>query len=586
MRIFTFLIALLFTAATATAQIVIVNSPASIAGAKVFTNAFDASPSWGGDLTTGIWTGDAEFIDDGTALPNEGCNPAVNDLTGKIALVDRGSCQFGMKALNAETAGAIAVIIFNNAPGAGAVGMAAGDVGAQVTIPCVMLSYEDGQLIRTALLTDVVNISMGAIAFNNNLSMNNRSGVVRAPAGVMPANQVEAGYIVSPGALVTNKGLVAQNNVTVSATLDHDGTQIYQESASVLDALEPDSSVFIPLPDVDVASEGVGKFTLDYEISSDSADALLFDNSVSTNFVLSQNVFCKAGWDEANNRPAITTAITIQNGGNIEILSGFHVAQGDGFRFDSIQLYVSTASPLTLGSVADGIAAYLYWWQDLNADGGATTDELTIVAITDITFPDTSLTGDWVKTPVLDFSTFEEGYEIPLDDMDFFVGVRYEGAELVFFGFDENYDQTQYTNNFVTSDLQLPYIGVQTWDNNVPNVSSQFLFTDFFGSSSAALIINQIGTPTNETVSEVASVNIFPNPATKGFTAEVELPEISSFVEYDIRDAAGRLIYTERKDNVSYDKAEFDATTLAAGQYFLVVRTEKGTTSQAFSVQH
>lgn len=581
MRIFTFLIALLFTVATTTAQVVLVNSPANIAGPYNFSAA-----GFGADLTTGVWTADVEFVNDGTANPNQGCSPATNDLTGKIALIDRGSCEFGVKCLNAETAGAIAVVVFNNAAGAGSIVMGPGAVGAQVTIPCVMLSYEDGQIIRSELANGAVNMTIGLVVFNNNLSTDNRTGVVRAPAGVMPANQVEAGYIVSPGALVTNKGLVAQSNVTVSATLNHDGTQIYQESASVLDALEPDSSVFIPLPDVDVASEGVGKYTLAYDISSDSTDALPNDNAVSADFFLSQNVFCKAGWDEANNRPARTNAYTISGGGNIEFLSGFHVAQGEGFRFDSIQLYVSTASPLTLGSVADGISAYLYWWQDLNADGGATTDELTIVAITDITFPDTSLTGDWVKTPVLDFSTFEEGYEIPLDDMDFFLGVRYEGAQLVFFGFDENYDQTQYTNNFVTSDIQLPYIGVQTWDNNVPNVSSGFLFTGFRGSSSAALIINQIGTPTNETVSGVASVNIFPNPATKGFTAEVELPEISSFVEYDIRDAVGRLIYRERKDNVSYDKAEFDATTLAAGQYFLVVRTEKGTTSQAFSVQH
>ncbi|TAK42722.1 MAG: hypothetical protein EPO28_06870, partial [Saprospiraceae bacterium] len=327
MRIFTFLIALLFTVATTTAQVVLVNSPANIAGPYNFSAA-----GFGADLTTGVWTADVEFVNDGTANPNQGCSPATNDLTGKIALIDRGSCEFGVKCLNAETAGAIAVVVFNNAAGAGSIVMGPGAVGAQVTIPCVMLSYEDGQIIRSELANGAVNMTIGLVVFNNNLSTDNRTGVVRAPAGVMPANQVEAGYIVSPGALVTNKGLVAQSNVTVSATLNHDGTQIYQESASVLDALEPDSSVFIPLPDVDVASEGVGKYTLAYDISSDSTDALPNDNAVSADFFLSQNVFCKAGWDEANNRPARTNAYTISGGGNIEFLSGFHVAQGEGFR--------------------------------------------------------------------------------------------------------------------------------------------------------------------------------------------------------------------------------------------------------------
>ena len=52
----------------------------------------------------------------------------INDLTGKIALVSRGTCEFGMKS--AQNAGAEAVIIYNNV--GGIVNMAAGAVGADV----------------------------------------------------------------------------------------------------------------------------------------------------------------------------------------------------------------------------------------------------------------------------------------------------------------------------------------------------------------------------------------------------------------------------------------------------------------------
>ena len=53
------------------------------------------------------------LVDDGTPgvneayafqhlLAEEACNPLVNDLTGKIAVFYRGSCQFGTKAFNAQ----------------------------------------------------------------------------------------------------------------------------------------------------------------------------------------------------------------------------------------------------------------------------------------------------------------------------------------------------------------------------------------------------------------------------------------------------------------------------------------------------
>ena len=58
------------------------------------------------------------FVDDGTAGDSLGCNALVNgtDITGKIAVIYRGACEFGTKALNAENAGAVGAIIVNNVP--------------------------------------------------------------------------------------------------------------------------------------------------------------------------------------------------------------------------------------------------------------------------------------------------------------------------------------------------------------------------------------------------------------------------------------------------------------------------------------
>lgn len=55
-------------------------------------------------------------VNDGSANPEEGCNPLVNPaaIQGRLAVVKRGTCAFGTKAHNAEQAGAIGVLILNN----------------------------------------------------------------------------------------------------------------------------------------------------------------------------------------------------------------------------------------------------------------------------------------------------------------------------------------------------------------------------------------------------------------------------------------------------------------------------------------
>ena len=70
----------------------------------------------------------------------EGCNPLINgvDVTGKIAVIYRNTCEFGTKALNAQNAGAVGVIIINRDPEV--IEMGGGADGGSVTIPVVMLS--------------------------------------------------------------------------------------------------------------------------------------------------------------------------------------------------------------------------------------------------------------------------------------------------------------------------------------------------------------------------------------------------------------------------------------------------------------
>lgn len=108
---------------------------------------------WGGNAWINLISGKPVLVDDGTADASLGCNTLVNtgDLEGNIAVVYRGSCEFGVKALNAQRAGAKAVIIINNE--AGVISMAGGVSGSQVNIPVFMISNADGAILLD-LMTD------------------------------------------------------------------------------------------------------------------------------------------------------------------------------------------------------------------------------------------------------------------------------------------------------------------------------------------------------------------------------------------------------------------------------------------------
>lgn len=125
-------------------KVVNVNTPVTIAGS--YTGS--AASGWGAPITDVPLTGDVVLTDDGTGSVDatKNCNPPVNDIAGKIAMVDRGVCQFGLKGLRAQQAGAIACIICNFEDNT--IGMAPGDVGDQVTIPVVMMRRTDCDLLK------------------------------------------------------------------------------------------------------------------------------------------------------------------------------------------------------------------------------------------------------------------------------------------------------------------------------------------------------------------------------------------------------------------------------------------------------
>ena len=134
-------------------SLIVINSPPSIAG------NYDGVPAGFGPAITTPITSDLVLVDDGTGTTTDACEPLINGpaLSGKIAVIDRGTCTFVSKILLAQNAGAIAVIVVNNVSGV----ISMGGNGGSVTIPSEMISKADGDTIKGKLINgDIVNVTL------------------------------------------------------------------------------------------------------------------------------------------------------------------------------------------------------------------------------------------------------------------------------------------------------------------------------------------------------------------------------------------------------------------------------------------
>jgi len=104
---------------------------------------------FGGTLTVGGVTGSVVLVIDGSGAANDGCTALTNAgaVSGNIAIVDRGSCNFNVKAQTAQAAGATGLIIVNNTTGS----FTASGVDPSITIPIVTVTLGDGKALKNAI---------------------------------------------------------------------------------------------------------------------------------------------------------------------------------------------------------------------------------------------------------------------------------------------------------------------------------------------------------------------------------------------------------------------------------------------------
>ena len=303
---------------TAQSQVIVsVEDPAAISGNYNFTWADPGGGDWGCPdfLIPGTFVKDTlAIVDDGTPGTNpqgnpmsaEGCSPLINgvDVAGKIAVIYRNTCEFGTKALNAQNAGAVGVIIINRDPEV--IEMGGGADGGSVTIPVVMVSSTDGLTMTNAMLNGPVCVFMGnkTGVYADDAGVTKGATLFSKKTGVLSQLSTSATeYNFDIGTRIYNYGQNDQASMTVTASVDGPGGNLYSETVTLPtvpsgDSVDVSPTAALSFPQFSLASYPDGEYTLSYTVDlggvTDEYDS---DNLVEGVFNVQDSVYAYAPFE-------------------------------------------------------------------------------------------------------------------------------------------------------------------------------------------------------------------------------------------------------------------------------------------------
>lgn len=542
------------------AQIVLlVQSPSNLAGSYNFT--YSSSNSWGADMDTVALTAQAAFAYDATSADSLGCETIVNtgDVAGKIAVIYRGTCNFSLKALNAQDAGAVACVIINNVSG-GPVGMGAGSFSADVTIPVVMISDVDGALLRDDILAGNVTMFLGNNTglFANNVGVYN-AHIAMAKSASLPVQFAESStdFFVPIGAWVHNYGSADATNVVVSATVDIDGTELYSETSSPGNIPVGDSLLFA-LDDFSLDGYDPGVYTITYTITSDNSDEFPDDNEITSTFWINEEGIYSKSRVSPTDGPLGSNGLRPANGTEFQWCVMMRSENASAMAVTGITFN-------TLGSTIDltgeAVQLALYEWNDpFDGTVAPTFDDLN--ELTDNEFYDYAddLQGEFVT------HTFAEPIELT-DDTKYLACATIFTADM-FLGVDQGLDYNVTYDGYPT-DIFFPLndIDGSTW------------YSGGFGTDNVPAIIVNL-TEANGIAEDIEALNVtpYPNPTVD----RINIPfgvQMSGTVNVHVYDVAGKLVMTDELCLKNNSSITMDVTALTTGLHTFELTFEDNSTT-------
>ena len=566
-------LAVLLIGSGAFAQITFfVTNPANLKGQYPFGRSSETG--WGHNLDTVVAQGTLVVGRDSTAADSLGCNALVNAAAcaGKIVVIYRGACEFGVKALNAQNAGAIGVVIINNVAGAPII-LGAGANGANVTIPTLMVSQETGALLRGAIdagtCTAIIGNKRGLFA--NDLGMSGQEVVV-APNYATPLSQVAngGGYNVPVGVSVTNYGTANRTAVLINANITFNGNVVYNQDTTAT-AMATNDSVNFAFSTFDPAPHGLGTYQLKYTVTGNGTEDFPEDNSVTTTFLITDSVWSKGRINATTGMPIHTNAYTKAGGGDVEIGAIFLANKGSRLKAMSLTGALSIGAADSLNNEA--MVARMYDWTDTNADNVVDAAELTQLAEGFYTYTVNERYA-YKKMSLDDIFTSIPGI-VMSDSATYIFSIFYPGTKTALIACDE---QVNYTTT-------VPFIGQRA----VVVYTTQW-FSDGFGRDIVPAInveFAAINTSVQNQTRNDLKIKVYPNPASDHILIKVDGDQFLGEMNYQVVDITGRTVKTGvRSVNGANDSFRLDVQDLNQGTYSLVMKTKTGFNTTRFVVVH
>jgi hypothetical protein len=570
----------LFFVAYASSQVICKGiSPAAIAGNYTFTWS-DPAGGWGTPdfLIPNTWVEDTlMLVEDGTPGTNpqgnpisqEGCNPLTNDLTGKIAVVFRNTCEFGTKAFNAQNAGAVGVIVVNRNPGEW-INMGPGVDGANVTIPVVMIDFTDGMNIIQEMANGPVVMFLG-----NKIGLNPNDAGLTASTTLIPKQGGVVSFLAQNGAefnfdlgtRIYNFGNQNQTNVSLNATVTNpSGSVVYNNTVNGLninaaDSVDVDPTQANALPQFSLASYPMGRYTLTYTISlaNGTADDDPSDNTASYDFVIQDSLYTFANVDVATGN-AVPTAHYRPSTNNATYSICTVLKDANASRIAATGLHFSATTLAASNVTLDGeeIALTLYKWEDnfvdLN-DANFGFNTLTQVAGGYYYFP-SDLQGDLV------YGAFDQAVVLE-DNVRYLACAQTVNLE-VYLGFESSRDHT-WNYNYYAQPMS-------------PIESDGSYFAAGFGADVPNALVLRVIDANSIGLDEATTVNgmAYPNPTANNIDLTIDGEGAAQVVVTDI---AGKIVST-RAINLVNGTSNYSLEGLTNGMYIFNVTLENGKTAQ------
>jgi hypothetical protein len=516
-------------------------------------------------------TGTLVYVNDGSANPTLGCLALENaaDVQGKIAVVNRGVCQFGVKALNANVAGAIAVVIVNNVPGS-PVGMAAGDVGDQVTIPVVMISLEAGNLLQQQILEGNVEVFIGNKLglFQNDLGFFAED--IYLPNGnSIPALVAQNGseFNYTPAVWLHNYGQQSTAAARLDVTITHNGNTVYSHNVTGI-PINSGQEIYVSTPNFAPANYTPGLYVIRFEASYDSdlsqgeVEEYEGDNVYEINlFISANNVFTRASVNPDGTMIA-GPGYRVQGGDAFSACVAYTHPQAGRMALEGMYFGATGGANTSIEGELLGLTVWKMnsTFTDIN-DPNYSVD-VTLVANADFDIPAGAQNGDiffsTVKTGEGDFLILENNQRyvfcVGTDNPNIFI--LFDGGGL------DNRRQYEGLNGNAQPDYYI-------------YTTQLGRFTNFYGLPAIAVKFfdkNLVSTDEYNLV----DVTPYPNPSTEFLN--IPLKSLSGAAQLNIFDSTGRLFSSEQV-NVVNNILAVDVKNFSTGIYTFNLAFENGKSS-------